>query len=804
MFKNKKNLTSIFLVLIILLALFFRFKGLSTRDIWYDEALDVIQSQKSLWENTRHMATPVHNYFVHFFLFFGRTTFILGLPSVLFGVASVYLLFLIGKKIADERLGLIAAFLMAISPMHIEFSQQILNYSYFVFFTLLALFFYLDFVLGVVQKKIKWKSLGLFVLFSFINFFVHVSGLLVFLIQFVFLLFYLPLNYKVFKIYKKYLPLLIFPLLAIVYLLFFYKGDARYLQIIKENLKFNLQVPISLGFSLGQQLGPVVFKFNFPFFRAMFAWFGLGRGFRLVVYFLLFLVGFWSLIKKRKWTLLAFYLTWIILPFVYLYFVRLGHWFEEKYFIFIIPVYLLVIAEGIVFISRFLAKSLGQIIFLIFIFCLALNPIKIRTTYGFPVPGDYHYSPRAAYEYIRKNLTPGDKFFVPRGEGVFPEFYFDLNLRNKLWFEEGYVLSLNGKEYKKLTESQQNNYFVTINDFKDIFLSDATNYQYIKSVGQHGIFKFNFKKEDNLKLMPNEWGEWSYYDDFSKAKYLSQAADWSNLISTYAGKDNLPMTYGYYNLSPYEFKDAYIVYHFILPPNKGFFMKPLFFLDKGAVLKVSLGRNEKEMKEIYYQGTQEFSYFNPLIKIEGNPVNLEDIFLKMEFIINKKELKHVGNVGLKYILVFNKFDNERKDYQIISDNKTINYVYSANLEIKKDKKWLYQTLTNEGWVQSVGGWLFRLFGEPEKNPLIYEFKFPKPVTEFNLDLKTYVYMNELDVYTDIDGQPSQLWQIKNDNEEKTCHLVIGSGKNFKIKFICQKEGTSCQLRGIDLNAKMVQ
>jgi len=804
MFKNKKNLTSIFLVLIILLALFFRFKGLSTRDIWYDEALDVIQGQKSFWETTTHMAVPVHYYFVHFFLFFGRTTFILGLPSVLFGVASVYLLFLIGKKISNERIGLIAAFLMAISPMNIEFSQQILFYSYFVFFTLLALFFFIDFVLGVAQKKVRWKSFGFFFLFSFINFFVHISAPLVLLIQFIFLLFYLPVNYKVFKNYKKYLLWLIPPLLAIIYLLFFFKDSSKYLQIIQSNLKFNLQAPISLGFSLGQQLGPVVFKFNFPFFRAMFAWFGLGKGFRLVVYFLLFLVGFWSLIKKRKWTLLAFYLTWIILPFVFLYFVRLGHWFEEKYFIFIIPVYLLVIAEGIVFISRFLAKSLGQIIFLIFIFCLALNPIKIRTTYGFPVPGDYHYSPRTAYEYIRKNLTSGDKFFVPRGEGVFPEFYFDLNLKNKLWFEEGYVLSLNGKEYKKLTESQQNNYFVTINDFKDIFLSDATNYQFLKSVGLHNIFKFNFKKEDNLKLVPNEWGEWSYYDDFSRAKYLSQAADWLNLISTYAGKNSLPMTYGYYNLSPYAPIDAYILYHFHIPPTKIFFIKPLFFLDKGAVFKLLLIQNGKEMREIYQQTSQKFSYFNPLIKVDGDLVNEQEIFLKMEFIFNKEELKSLGNVGLKSFLIFSQIDNTRKDYQVTPDNKNVNYTYNASLEVVKSQKWLYQTLTNEGWVQSVEGRLFRLFGEPEKNPLIYEFKFPKPVTEFNLDLKTYVYINELDVYTDIDGQPSQLWQIKNDNEEKTHHLVIGSGKNFKIKFICQKEGTSCQLRGIGLNAKMVQ
>ena len=529
-----------------------------------------------------------------------------------------------------------------------------------------------------------------------------------------------------------------------------------------------------------------------------------------IVYFTLFLVGFWGLIKKKKFIFFVFSLAWIILPFVYLYFVRLGHWFEEKYFIFIIPVYLLVIAEGIVFISRFLAKNLVQIIFVFFIFFLALNPIKIRTTYGFPVPADYHYSPKAAYQYVQKNMGSNDRLFVPLGQGVFPEFYFGPEFKNKVWFEEDYVLFSSAEEYQRMAEDGRNNYFVTVNDFKDIFLNGVTNYQLIKNVGVHGIYKLYFLKNNNLKLVPDEEGNWGYYDDFTTARYISDANDWSNLISTYIGKDNLPITYGYYNLSPYEFKDADIVYHFILPPNKGFFMKPLFFLNKGAVFKVSLGRNEKEMKEIYYQETQEFSYFNPLIKIEGNPINSEDIFLKMEFIIDKKELKHVENVGLKSLWVFNQFDKGKKDYQITLENKTLNYAYSVNFEANRDKGWLRQASANEGWTQLLNGSLYRLYGQPENNPLTYEFKFPKTVTEFNLDLKTYIStnelneLNELDVYANIDGQPSHLLQIKGGSKEETHHLVIGSGKNFEIKFICQKEGKSCQLKGIYLNAKMVQ
>src|SRR3989344_7483761 len=164
---------------ILLLALALRVWGIDSRDIWYDELLTIQQSEKSISEINVDVPTPIHYYFVHLFLFFGKSTSVLGLPSVIFGLLTVLLVFLTAKRIADERVGLVAAFLLAISPMHIEFSQQILFFSYFVFFSLLSFYFLLNFIFSLSKNSIAWWSLLFFVISCWINIHTQMMALVV-------------------------------------------------------------------------------------------------------------------------------------------------------------------------------------------------------------------------------------------------------------------------------------------------------------------------------------------------------------------------------------------------------------------------------------------------------------------------------------------------------------------------------------------------------------------------------------------------------------------------------------------------
>jgi len=178
--------------------------------------------------------------------------------------------------------------------------------------------------------------------------------------------------------------------------------------------------------------------------------------------------------------------------------------------------------------------------------------------------------------------------------------------------------------------------------------------------------------------------------------------------------------------------------------------------------------------------------------------------LKAEFIIDQNQPPDLKNVGLKSIWLFNQFDGNEKDYQINQEGKNIKYFYQAGLEVVKSRKWLRQTAVSDGWIQSIDEILFRLYGQPEENPLVYKFNFPKTSSGFNLDLKTYTFNNELDVYTKVDDKPWQFWPIKNDNEIKNHNLSVAGGQRLEVKFICQKEGPTCQLRELNLDAKTIQ
>ena len=62
--------------------------------------------------------------------------------SALFGAATIPVAYLIGRELASNRAGLIAAALLAVNPMLIWYSQEARSYAVLVFFGTLALLFF--------------------------------------------------------------------------------------------------------------------------------------------------------------------------------------------------------------------------------------------------------------------------------------------------------------------------------------------------------------------------------------------------------------------------------------------------------------------------------------------------------------------------------------------------------------------------------------------------------------------------------------------------------------------------------------
>ena len=76
--------------------------------------------------------------------FFGLNEFAVRLPFALVGFFSVLILYFLVKKIFDWKVGLLAAFFLAISPWHIQFSRISFFHILTIFYFLLGLLFFIS------------------------------------------------------------------------------------------------------------------------------------------------------------------------------------------------------------------------------------------------------------------------------------------------------------------------------------------------------------------------------------------------------------------------------------------------------------------------------------------------------------------------------------------------------------------------------------------------------------------------------------------------------------------------------------
>src|SRR3989344_6030741 len=112
---------------------------------WFDPLKTGGESDIPWWTALSfHDHPPLVFLIQHFFMrIFGESRLGFRLPSALFGIASVWLLYLIGKELYSKDAGLIAAGLLAITVNHVYISRIDLQESYVIFFILLASYLFL-------------------------------------------------------------------------------------------------------------------------------------------------------------------------------------------------------------------------------------------------------------------------------------------------------------------------------------------------------------------------------------------------------------------------------------------------------------------------------------------------------------------------------------------------------------------------------------------------------------------------------------------------------------------------------------
>lgn len=122
------------LLLILAVAAALRLHELDRTSLWYDEAVSWAQSNEGLAHLLMSVAAdnypPLHNVILWATMpALGDSETALRLPSAIFGVAAVWLIYLIGRILGGRSAGLLAAALLALSPFHIWYSTEARMYA---------------------------------------------------------------------------------------------------------------------------------------------------------------------------------------------------------------------------------------------------------------------------------------------------------------------------------------------------------------------------------------------------------------------------------------------------------------------------------------------------------------------------------------------------------------------------------------------------------------------------------------------------------------------------------------------------
>jgi mannosyltransferase len=136
------------LVLIAGIAAVLRFHSLAAKSFWFDEGVSVTIARldwynfvRILWRREANMS--LYYLFLHFWLHFGGSEFFVRTLSVVFAIASIPAIYLLGRRIFDSRAGLIAAVLLAVNAYHVQYSQEARGYSLMVLLCLLSSLYFL-------------------------------------------------------------------------------------------------------------------------------------------------------------------------------------------------------------------------------------------------------------------------------------------------------------------------------------------------------------------------------------------------------------------------------------------------------------------------------------------------------------------------------------------------------------------------------------------------------------------------------------------------------------------------------------
>ena len=171
--------TRILLWLIVALGAYLRVRGLQGKSFWLDEIASVVIARMPgnsfwhwLWTEEGNMALYYVMLRPWLEIHLGEAT--VRVLSVLPGVASIPVMYLLGRRLFGRGAGLLAALLQALSTCAVVYSQEARGYSWLVLGTVLSTYFFARLI-----KRPTYATAFAYALAAGVTFYFHYFGLLV-------------------------------------------------------------------------------------------------------------------------------------------------------------------------------------------------------------------------------------------------------------------------------------------------------------------------------------------------------------------------------------------------------------------------------------------------------------------------------------------------------------------------------------------------------------------------------------------------------------------------------------------------
>ena len=390
---NKKSVKKeiiILLVIILLLGGFLRLYLLDEKELWLDEVLKTsVRSATSgnlksvildLLNNIPDNA-PFYPSFLYFWIkIFGSYNLILRLPSVIFGLLSILLIYKIVKRMLGYKVGLMSSFIFSINVLHVTFSQEATPYSLLILLSLGSIFF----LLNIIDQKKLINYFG-YIFFTVLMIYTHYFAwfLIIFQNIFIFLL-RKKLNGFIKNWISIQLVILAFFIPWTILLIINY--DLLNFNTISLSSKYCSSTDIfytfsSSGFLVKSRIYEMSYSkdaYNFFQNHSLFDLYYLG-----IPQFLLFILfitlasfGIYSLIKSKNVNIKfkLFLLLWLLIPLIIKLFIHVSrvNTCDIRYYLLSLPPFLIFISYGIISIKKAIWKII-VILLIIFTSILVYN-----------------------------------------------------------------------------------------------------------------------------------------------------------------------------------------------------------------------------------------------------------------------------------------------------------------------------------------------------------------------------------------------------------------------------------------------